>query len=118
MAAMPPAGRMAAEDTSRKDRAGKPIPTGVALRPFREKGWYWTSLSHAARIVGVATALRHELKLADWVEFPARLIDLSGVYSSLSAAEFESARGEDRGRRRDAGTRRWPPRTPRCPARL
>lgn len=49
---------------------------------------------YAARVVTVATALRLELNLASWVEFPARLIDLSSVYSALSPTEFESARGE------------------------
>ena len=47
---------------------------------------------YGARVVGMASALRAELNLADWVEFPARMIDLMGVYSTMSQTEFEFAR--------------------------
>jgi cell wall-associated NlpC family hydrolase len=33
-----------------KDAEGTAIPYGVQLRPFREKGWYFKSASHAIRI--------------------------------------------------------------------
>ena len=37
--------------TGHKDSRGEAIPDGVNLRPFRESGWYFQSLSHAHRIV-------------------------------------------------------------------
>ena len=37
--------------TGHIDSDGQPIPDGVHLRPFNEKGWYWQSLSEVHRIV-------------------------------------------------------------------
>ncbi|MEV0847902.1 LuxR C-terminal-related transcriptional regulator [Streptomyces sp. NPDC049954] len=44
---------------------------------------------YAARLVGLSRAVRSRLTLDDWVEFPARAIDLSSIEWSLSRPVFE-----------------------------
>lgn len=49
---------------------------------------------YAARLIGLASSIRSELGLRNWIEFPARAIDLTGVRTSLSRPEFEAGFAE------------------------
>uniref|UniRef100_A0AAU2W0S7 LuxR C-terminal-related transcriptional regulator n=1 Tax=Streptomyces sp. NBC_00008 TaxID=2903610 RepID=A0AAU2W0S7_9ACTN len=53
--------------------------------------------SYAARLVGLSRAVRSQLTLDSWVEFPARAIDLSSVEWNLSRPVFERLCAEGAG---------------------